>query len=137
MSKSDKHISPFKKHLYILWGTGILLLSYLCVPFFEKDSGMYLGDLLSNNIVIKPAQTKRSEGVKEYAANEALFFVTINKKQFLTKFVTYLSDDDLTDKNVKDSLQGKEGKSYVIIGRNRKPKKSSSKDFSIKTAPKI
>ncbi len=98
---------------------------------------MFLGDLLSNKIKIKPTRTNRSEESKQNADNEALFFVTINKKQFLTKFVTYISDDALSVKNVKEGSQGNEEKNYVLIERKRKPKISSAKDFSIKAAPKI
>ena len=65
---------------------------------------MYLGDLFSNKINIKAAQSNHAEQSKQNTDNEALFFVTINKKQFLTKFVTYISDDELSDKNRKDSL---------------------------------
>jgi hypothetical protein len=137
LKKAAKHIDPHSKYLYILWATGVLLLAYLCFPFFEINSGMYLGDLLSKSISIKPSQLKRKEGSKEYDANEALFFVTINKKQFLTKFVTYVSDEDLAGLNKKGTAQGNEEKNYVIIDRNKKSRKSSLKDFSIKAAPKI
>ncbi len=98
---------------------------------------MYLGDLLSKRISLKPTQTIHKEGSKEYDGNEALFFVTINKKQFLTRFVTYISDEDLAGLNKRNTSQGNEEKKYVIIGRNKKTRKSSIKDFSIKAAPKI
>ena len=137
MPNINKHKNPFAKFLYILWGTGILLLAYLCLPFFEKGSSMYLGDLFSNKINIKAAQSNHAEQSKQNTDNEALFFVTINKKQFLTKFVTYISDDELSDKNRKDSLPESEEKNYIQIGRNKKQKKSTPKDFSIKAAPKI
>ena len=137
MPNINKHKNPFAKFLYILWGTGILLLAYLCIPFFEKESGLYLGDLIANKNVTKPLRSNRTEGPKQNTDNEALFFVTINKKQFLTKFVTYISDDELSDKNRKDSLPESEEKNYIQIGRNKKQKKSTPKDFSIKAAPKI
>ena len=98
---------------------------------------MYLGNLFSDKINSKTVRSNQAKETKQNTDNEALFFVTINKKQFLTKFVTYVSDDELSDKNMKDSSREPEERNYIQIERNRKQKKSTPKDFSIKAAPKI
>lgn len=132
-----KNTNTHTRYLYILWVTGIVLLAYLCFPFFDKSSGMYLGDIFFSSQKVNTTVTKRTNKQKENTANEALLFVTINKKQFLTKFVTYVSDEDLADKKRADTSSEKEGRGFLIVERKRKPKKPASGDFFIKAAPKI
>ena len=104
----------------------------------KKDSGVYLLDLVAtqNKSIAISQSLNKNLGVDN--SNEALLFVTINKKQFLTKFVTYISDEDLAAKETADSSSGKSNKSFIIVGRKKSTKPEKSKDdFFIKAAPKI
>ena len=125
-------------HVFIIWFVGGILFLYLSIPFFNPDSGMFLPDLFV------PArqfiQQKKTEGpaAKNKAANEALLFVTINKKQFLTRFVTYISDEDLAAKEVTGNGEGKESKRLILVGRKQnKQQRKTKDDFFIQAAPKI
>ena len=131
-------VQIFKTYLFTIWFIGIALFVFLCYPFIKKDSGVYLLDLIEtqNKSIALSQNLSKNQGVDN--SNEALLFVTINKKQFLTKFVTYISDEDLAAKELADSSSGKINKSFTIVGRKKisKPQKSKD-DFFIKAAPKI
>lgn len=129
-----------KKHnlyLLIIWFIGMLMIVYLCMPFLKKDQDLFL-DLINNNhhvITIKKSVIKSKANSN---SNEALLFVTINKKQFLTKFVTYISDEDLAAKELTENSPDKNNKRYIIVGRKKAIKPAKIKnDFFIKAAPKI
>jgi len=126
------------RHVASIWLVGIVLFLYLSIPFFNKDSGMYFLDIIVPSKLNPLPNKKVSELQKDNSANEALLFVTINKKQFLTKFVTYISDEDLAANKVKDTADGKANNSFIIVGRkaNKKPSKTKE-DFFIRAAPKI
>ena len=127
-----------KVYLLIIWLIGVLMIIYFCLPFLKKDSGLYFLDIINN----KQQVISVKEDVNKYQAainsNEALLFVTINKKQFLTKFVTYISDEDIAAKELNDSSSDKNNKRLIIVGRKKaiKPAKIND-DFFIKAAPKI
>jgi hypothetical protein len=127
-----------KTYLFTIWFIGIVLIVYLCYPFLIKDSGVYLFDLIETQKKSASVSQSLNKNDNLNNSNEALLFVTINKKQFLTKFVTYISDEDLAAKELADSSSGKTDKSFIIVGRkkNSKPQKSNE-DFVIKAAPKI
>ena len=126
------------RHVASIWLIGIVLFLYLSVPFFNKDSGMYFLDLIVPAKLNPLPNKKVSELQKDNSANEALLFVTINKKQFLTKFVTYISDEDLAANEVKDTADGKANNSFIIVGIKANKKRSKTKDdFFIRAAPKI
>ncbi len=128
----------YKTYLLTIWLIGIALIIYLCYPFIKKDSGVYLLDLIETQkkSTALSQSLNKNEGIDN--SNEALLFVTINKKQFLTKFVTYISDEDLAAKELADSSSGKTNKSFIIVGRKKSTKPQKSKDdFFIKAAPKI
>jgi len=127
-----------KIYLLIIWLIGVLMIIYLCLPFLNRSSGLYFTDLIDTErqaITLK-ASTNKSQSSNN--SNEALLFVTIDKKQFLTKFVTYISDEDLAAKELIDTSSEKTNKSFIIVGRKKanKPAKPSN-DFFIKEAPKI
>ena len=114
------------------------MIIYLCLPFAKRGSGIYFADLINTEqqaITLKASINKNQSALN---TNEALLFVTINKKQFLTKFVTYISDEDLASKELSDSSSNKTNKSFIIVGRKKanKPEKTRD-DFFIKAAPKI
>ena len=126
-----------KVYLLIIWLIGILMIIYFSLPFLKKDSGLYFLDIINNKqqvITVKEDVKKNQAAIN---SNEALLFVTINKKQFLTKFVTYISDEDIAAKELNDSSSDKSNKRFIIVGRKKaiKPAKTSD-DFFIKTAPK-
>ncbi len=128
----------YKVYLLIIWLIGVLMIIYFCLPFLKKDSGLYFSDVINNKqqvITLKESVNKSQTIIN---SNEALLFVTINKKQFLTKFVTYISDEDLAAKELNDSSSDKNNKRFIIVGRKKaiKPAKTSD-DFFIKAAPKI
>lgn len=126
------------RHVAIIWLVGTLLFAYLSIPFFKKDSGMYLVDLLEPSKKSFLPSKKATELKTDNATNEALLFVTINKKQFLTKFVTYISNEDLAAKEFTDSSTGSINKSFIIVGRRTIKKTPKPKeDFFIRAAPKI
>jgi len=127
-----------KIYLLIIWLIGLLMIVYFCLPFLKRDSGLYFLDIMNNKQQV--ITFKESVNISQAAlnSNEALVFVTINKKQFLTKFVTYISDEDLAAKELIDTSSDKTNKSFIIVGRKKanKPAKPSN-DFFIKAAPKI
>ncbi len=115
------------------------MIIYLCLPFIIKDSGVYVFDLFETQKKSIALSERLNNNQSVDNSNEALLFVTINKKQFLTRFVTYISDEELAANELADSSSGKTNKSFIIVGRkkNSKPKKSNADDFFIKAAPKI
>ncbi len=131
------HQKIHKLYLLIIWFIGILMIVYLCIPFLKRDLNLF-SDLINNN---QQAITLKESAVKNQAttnSNEALLFVTINKKQFLTKFVTYISDEDLAAIELTDTLAEKNTKRYIIVGRKKVNIRTKIKDdFFIKAAPKI
>lgn len=138
MKISTSYIKIQRNYLLLLWAMGIGFFIYLCLPFLQKKSGMYLSDIFSveknntANIFINKKAEDRITG------NEALLFVTINKKKFLTKFVTYVSDEELVQIKLTDTVTHKEEKSFMTRGRTRIKKQAKDKeDFIIKSAPKI
>lgn len=134
---------PYKAHIHktyliTIWLIGVALIIYLCLPFMSKGSGVYLIDLIETKkqSIAKSENLNNSQSTEN--SNQALLFVTINKKQFLTKFVTYISDEDLAAKELADSSSEKTNKSFIIVGRKKSAKTQKSKeDFFIKAAPKI
>jgi hypothetical protein len=134
---------PYKDHihktyLFSIWLIGIALIIYICLPFISKGSGVYLIDIIDtkNQSIAISKNTNNNQSTEN--SNQALLFVTINKKQFLTKFVTYISDEDLAAKELADSSSEKSNKSFIIVGRKKSAKPQKSKeDFFIKAAPKI
>ncbi len=127
-----------KTYLFSIWMIGIALIIYLCLPFMSKGSGVYLIDLIETNKQSVALSKSLNNNQSAENSNQALLFVTINKKQFLTKFVTYISDEDLAAKELADSSSEKSNKSFIIVGRKKSAKPQKSKDdFFIKAAPKI
>lgn len=128
----------YKVYLLIIWLIGVLMIIYFSLPFLKKDSGLYFLDIISNKkqVITFKESINKSEAVNN--SNEALLFVTVNKKQFLTKFVTYISDEDFAAKELNDSSSDKNNKRLIIVGRKKaiKPAKIND-DFFIKAAPKI
>ncbi len=125
-------------YLFSIWLIGIALIIYLCLPFMSKGSGVYLIDLIETNKQSIALSKSLNNNQSTENSNQALLFVTINKKQFLTKFVTYISDEDLAAKELADSSSEKSNKSFIIVGRKKSAKPQKSKDdFFIKAAPKI
>ncbi len=125
-------------YLLSIWLIGIALIIYLCLPFMSKGSGVYLIDLIETNKQSIALSKSLNNNQSTENSNQALLFVTINKKQFLTKFVTYISDEDLAAKELADSSSEKSNKSFIIVGRKKSAKPEKSKDdFFIKAAPKI
>ena len=127
-----------KVYLLIIWLIGILMIIYFSLPFLKKDSGLYFLDIINNKQQVITFKEGAIKNQTSNNSNEALLFVTINKKQFLTKFVTYISDEDLAAKELNDSSFDKNNKHFIIFGRKKaiKPAKTND-DFFIKAAPKI
>lgn len=128
----------YKVYLLIIWLIGVLMIIYLCLPFLKKGSGLYFTDIINT----KPQVISFKESINKSQAainsNQALLFVTINKKQFLTKFVTYITDEELAAKELTDKLSDKINKSFIIVGRKKANKSiKTNNDFFIKAAPKI
>jgi succinyl-CoA synthetase beta subunit len=125
-------------YLITIWLIGVALIIYLCLPFISKGSGLYLIDLIDPKKQSTAISENVNNGQSTEKSNQALLFVTINKKQFLTKFVTYISDEDLAAKELADSSTEKNNKSFIIVGRKKSTNTQKSKDdFVIKAAPKI
>ncbi len=99
---------------------------------------MYLPDVLLS-VKSQNSELRNKKKLTDYdTRNEALVFVTINKKKLLTKFVTYLSDEDLRKEQLNDTLIDTNEKNVIIIGKKKNTKQSRKKeDFSIKHAPEI
>ncbi len=127
-----------KVYLLIIWLIGVLMIIYLCLPFLKKGSGFYFTDRINTKLQVISFKESINKSQAAINSNEALLFVTINKKQFLTKFITYISDEELAAKELTDTSSDKINKSFIIVGRKKanKPVKTSN-DFFIKAAPKI
>lgn len=123
--------TDFKYYLYAIWIIGMVFLMYLCQPFLEKGSGVYIPDIIAGrgqiNLPFIP--------IKNNTGNQALVFITINKKQFLTKFVTYISDEELEVEKQSPQTLDKVKKSFIIVGRKKTV--TTNQDFIIKSSPKI
>jgi len=127
-----------KIYLLIIWLIGVLMIIYLCLPFLKRGSGLYFTDIINNKQEIITFKESINKNKATENSNEGLLFVTINKKQFLTKFVTYISDEDLAAKELTDTSSDKINKNFIIVGRKKANKPVKSKDdFVIKAAPKI
>lgn len=126
------------RHIVLIWLTGLILFVYLSIPFLDKSSGMYIPDLFNPEKKESSLRSKIFHNSSLSAGNEGLVFVTINKKQFLTRFVTNISDEELTSQPSANHNEDNEQKSFIIVGRKKSPKtNSSTKDFIIKASPKI
>ena len=127
--------------LSILWVGGIILLGYLFFIFDNSIAAVSSLNVDSSNT--SPGTQKKDETDKNKnaannaTANDAFVFVNVNKKHFLTKFVSTMPETDLSDtakKNIPTlSSSGVERVSKVI---KINPTKKSS-DFSIKPAPEL
>lgn len=138
MEEKELHNKVPLTYFYPLWLVGMVLFVYLCAPFFSKQSGMYLPDLLASPTQFKKGLANTRKFNSDTLSNEALVFVTVNKKKLLTKFVTYISDEALREKERTDTSFSRDENSFLIIGRQKKNKKQKTKnDFVIKSAPKI
>lgn len=134
MTSSKSNNSPFNYYIYIIWVVGILFFCYLCQPFMKKGSGIYIPDILTG----KEQLHLPFIPMKNNTGNQALVFVTINKKQFLTKFVTYISDEELEVEKQSPQTLDKAKKSFIIVGRKKNtPPNKPTQDFMIKSSPKI
>ncbi len=131
MNQVKKYCNSFKYYLYAIWIVGIIFCIYLCQPFLRKGSGAYIPDIISGQSEINLPFIP----MKSNTGNQALVFVTINKKQFLTKFVTYISDEELEVEKQTPQTLDKVKKSFIIVGR-KKPA-TTTEDFIIKSSPKI
>ncbi|TAG30854.1 MAG: hypothetical protein EAZ35_05615 [Sphingobacteriia bacterium] len=131
MNQVKSRHTSFKYYLYAIWIVGSLFFFYLCQPFIKKGSGVYIPDIIlgKGQIDLPFIPEKNNIG------NQALVFVTINKKQFLTKFVTYISDEELEVEKQTPQTLDKVKKSFIIVGRKRPA--TPTEDFIIKSSPKI
>ncbi len=128
----------YKVYIFIIWLIGLLMIIYLCLPFLKRGSGLYFTDIINNKQQIIAFKESFNKNQSFLNSNEALVFVTINKKRFLTKFVTYISNEDLAANKLTDTLTDKSNKSFIIVGRKKANKPTKAKDdFFIKAAPKI
>ena len=135
---SNAYLISAARYIYLVWGIGALMFIYLSMPFFNRNSGMFLPDVLKTGKRFSLIKRKSEKTPKEKGVNEAYLFVSIRQKHFLTRFVTYISDEDLAARQAKETNNPNEDQSLLIIQKNRAVKKSSSKgDFFIGSAPKI
>lgn len=135
---STLHLPAQGRYLYPLWAVGAMMFIYLSLPFFNQDSGMFLPDVLNTGRRFSLVKSKSERVHKEKGVNEAYLFVNIHQKHFLTRFVTYISDEDLAARTVKDSSEPNNNRSFLVVGKKVPAKKSSKKeDFFIGSAPKI
>lgn len=135
---STPHLPAQDRYLYPLWAVGAMMFIYLSLPFFSQDSGMFLPDVLNTGRKFPLVKRKSEKVQKEKGVNEAYLFVNIHQKHFLTRFVTYISDEELAARAVKDNSETSGNRSFLVVDKKTPAKKSSKKaDFFIGSAPKI
>ncbi|MDD2791926.1 MAG: hypothetical protein PHD73_02025 [Sediminibacterium sp.] len=135
---SNVHFIAAERYIYLVWGVGALMFIYLSLPFFSRQSGMFLPDVIQTGERFSLIKKKSEKPIKEKGVNEAYLFVNIRQKHFLTRFVTYISDEELAAREAKAISEPNENRSLLIIQKKVPGKKSSTKDdFFIGSAPKI
>ncbi|HJV18579.1 MAG TPA: hypothetical protein VJ552_01760 [Sediminibacterium sp.] len=139
MRKTSIHLFPAQaRYLYPLWAVGTMMFIYLSLPFFRQGSGMFLPDVLNTRGKFPLVKRKSEQVQKEKGVNEAYLFVNIHQKHFLTRFVTYISDEELAARAVNDNNGISNNRSFLVVDKKKSAKKSRERsDFFIGSAPKI
>jgi hypothetical protein len=123
--------------LAFIWAGGIGIFIYLMFFFDNAESS-------KNDTTKYPLSTVAEDKNNDAAANfetksnmvtDAYVFVNINKKNFLTRFVSTIPSQSKTTVNLNNGQTGSAVKKINKIIKTEPPKKST--DFSIKPAPEI
>lgn len=123
--------------LAVLWGGGIILFVY---SYFILDYGFTNGQVQKNIFINNPFIDNNMDTSKisnnsdsGIIGKDAYIFVNVNKKHFLTKFVSILPEENINSEVIQKP-------STTVVERiKKKYSKTISKpsDFSIKPAPDL
>ncbi len=130
--------------LVLLWCFGVVMILLLIVPAFQNTTGSLLS---KNNRSTQslPAETiaapNKNTAPKSAASSNAFVFVNINKKHFLTKFASFVSNEEIAGmENNLNNAKKPEQTVFAVkkISVSGKPKQVDQhiEDFSVKPIPK-
>ncbi len=141
-------IKKNRASIILLWFFGLLMILFLIVPSFKLNIVRFIFakniDTVQLSVIKNAAVTSKLNPdpfLKSTATSNAFVFVNINKKHFLTRFASFVSNEemDIMEKNLntaKKSQQNVLAIKRISSGAKQKYVEKNKEDFFIKPVPR-